>query len=97
MNEGKWVYFEFQEMSKSGKTERYTVRSKQGNLYIGEVRWNAPWRKYAFFPYNDTLYEQDCLRDIAKLLDELMQERKQNSLQDYLQVVIGEDSLGRWK
>lgn len=38
------------------------------------VKWYGGWRKYAFFPYADTLFEQDCLRDIAKMLDEVTEE-----------------------
>lgn len=74
--EGKWVWFEFIEMSESGKTERYIVRAKQGNVMLGDIRWFAGWRKYAFFPYADRVFEQDCLRDIALFLEQLMEARQ---------------------
>jgi hypothetical protein len=32
---------------------------------LGEVRWFGRWRKYGFFPAPDTVFEQDCLREIA--------------------------------
>lgn len=51
--------------SPSGKTAIYSVSAKDGGATLGAVRWYAPWRKYAFFPRPETLYEQDCLRDIA--------------------------------
>lgn len=38
-----------------------------GNL-LGVIRWHAPWRKYAFFPEDGTLFEQDCLQDLSQTL-----------------------------
>lgn len=32
---------------------------------LGEIKFVGGWRRFAFFPYGNTLYEQDCLRDIA--------------------------------
>ena len=32
---------------------------------LGQVRWFGRWRKYAFFPAMNTVYEQTCLRDLA--------------------------------
>ena len=60
-----WIEFLIEGTSASGKTAIYTVAPKEGGVALGTVRWYAPWRKYAFFPSPDTLYEQDCLRDIA--------------------------------
>lgn len=45
------------------KTKRFRVQS--GSAQLGEIRFYSRWRKYAFFPYEGTLYEEDCLRDIA--------------------------------
>lgn len=61
----KWIEFLAAGASPSGKTAKYAVRAKDGDALLGVVRWFAPWRKYAFFPQPETLYEQDCLRDIA--------------------------------
>lgn len=74
MPEGKWVYLEFIEQSKSGKTEVHMVHSKQGNLMLGMIKWEGPWRGYAFFPFDNTLYEQRCLRDIAGFIETLNRE-----------------------
>ena len=60
-----WIEFLVEGTSPSGITSIFTVAPKQGGGALGTVRWYAPWRKYAFFPRPDTLYEQDCLRDIA--------------------------------
>lgn len=68
---GKWIVIEFCSMSKSGKTALYDVFPKGSDSSIGSVGWHAPWRRYAFFPLPGTLYEQDCLRDIADALEGL--------------------------
>jgi hypothetical protein len=70
----------FKGHSASGKTRVYEVDTKDEiRVCLGEVRWYAPWRKYAFFPDPDTLYEQDCLRDIAEFLEGLMIERRERA------------------
>lgn len=32
---------------------------------LGAVLFYPRWRRYVFQPYSNTLYEHDCLRDIA--------------------------------
>lgn len=73
--QGKWIYINFLSKSKSGKTNIYQVMADTG-YYLGDIKWKASWRKYAFFPESDTLYEQDCLRDIAKFLEEQKTRKK---------------------
>jgi len=67
---GKWIYIDFFCYSKSGKTEIYQVMSDRGE-HLGDIKWFAPWRKYAFFPESNTLYEGDCLGDIVRFLESL--------------------------
>lgn len=45
---------------------------------IGEVRFYPQWRKYAFFPYQNTLFETDCLRDIATFCEERTREWRES-------------------
>ena len=66
----RWIEFMSLGTSPSGKTERWGVLAKQGGAVLGEVRWFGRWRRYAFFPFGDTVFERDCLRDIATFLDE---------------------------
>ena len=68
--QGKWIYADYLCPSKSGKTKIYQVMADTGT-HLGDIKWYAPWRKYAFFPEPDTIYEQDCLRDIAGFLEKL--------------------------
>lgn len=63
----KWIKFDLQN-TPSRKTKVWVVWSSkedfEGNE-LGQVRFYPQWRKYAFFPTAQTLFEQDCLRDIA--------------------------------
>ena len=70
----KWIYFQL--VKDSGKTKTYAVFAKEGNAALGTVKWYSSWRKYAFFPEGGSLFEKDCLNDIASFLDELMLSRK---------------------
>lgn len=54
--------------SKSGKTSIWPVQTGVG-FSLGEVRWQSRWRTYAFFPDRETVFEQSCLRKIAKFCE----------------------------
>jgi hypothetical protein len=71
-----WIEFTEVERSPSGKTRRWNVTSREGGGLIGAVQWHAPWRKYCFFPRDQTVFEEDCLRDIAKFIEAATLEHK---------------------
>ena len=77
----KWVRFDLAGQQKP-KTQVYDVSTKDdkgdGDGYheMGQVRWWGPFRRYSFFPHQGTLFESQCLRDIAAFCDWLMAERK---------------------
>lgn len=60
----KWLKFEDGGLSKSGKTKVWNVCTLEGQI-LGRIGWFGGWRKYSFYPGSDTVFEQDCLRDIA--------------------------------
>lgn len=64
----KWIIAVSAGTSPSGKTRIWQIESKRSAL-LGDVRWYGPWRKYAFFPEANTIFEQDCLRDIADFIE----------------------------
>lgn len=59
----KWIDFEF--MGSTGKTKCWQVVTKDRTHSLGSVHWFGRWMQYAFFPIADTVYERQCLRDIA--------------------------------
>ncbi len=74
----KWLTFSEPMASKSGKTSIWALYSGKddSDLWIGEIKWFSRWRRYAFFPDRDTIYEQDCLRDIAQFCEDKTREHK---------------------
>lgn len=66
---GFHIYIRELGVSKSGKTLIWGVVT-ENNEILGQVKWFGRWRKYAFFPKSNTLYEQDCLRDIADFCED---------------------------
>lgn len=47
------------------KTNRWQVRNKFDNSYLGQVKRFGRWRQYCFFPHAETVFERSCLRVIA--------------------------------
>lgn len=72
----KWITIEDAGFSDSGKTRVWKVRVKDGVGIIGMVEWYAPWRRYVFAPSDQTVYEQDCLRDIAAFVEQATADHK---------------------
>jgi hypothetical protein len=67
---GRWVSFQLEDRRAGAKTDVWNVWSlKTPPFHLGRVKWFSSWRKYAFFPTSQTLYEQDCLRDIAGFIE----------------------------
>lgn len=77
----KWLDFKLTPRPEGRKTDIYEVWNKEYNELLGRVSWHGPWRKYSFFPIGKQLvFESDCLSDIAKFMDELMEKRKSEKL-----------------
>lgn len=73
----KWI--EIKEIANDGKkTKRFWVKPKDSDDTLGYISWYGRWRKYCFFPNGDTVYEWDCLRDIADFIEQETQEYKEN-------------------
>ena len=70
----KWV--DFREVDPKPKTRVFLVLQKDTSGVLGRVSWWGPWRRYAFFPEVGTLYESQCLHDIAAFCDWLMDEHR---------------------
>lgn len=60
--------------SDSGKTSIFDVFS--GDQMLGEIRWYAPWRRYCFYPKDNTLFDRNCLLEVIAMIDQQMQARR---------------------
>ena len=58
------------------KTKTVVVRTRRSANMLGTIKWFANWRKYTFVPEPDTLYDSNCLHDIAEQCGLLTTERK---------------------
>ena len=48
------------------KTDVWLVQTDGGGADLGEVKWAAGWRCYAFFPLASTLFDSKCLEETAE-------------------------------
>jgi hypothetical protein len=51
------------------KTNIWQVYTSDGTQTLGFIKWFGAWRKYCYFPFADTVYEQDCLRRISEFIE----------------------------
>lgn len=67
----KYIEFvEYKDEFTSKKTKYWQVNNKQSGIQIGSIKWATNFRKYAFHPYDATIYDASCLEEIAKFLKE---------------------------
>ena len=64
----KWIKIE-KLASGDRKTNIFEVWNILDKCSLGLIKWKANWRKYAFFPYPASYFEQVCLRDIAEFIE----------------------------
>lgn len=58
------------------KTKTWMVESNESGCVLGWIAWYSQWRTYGFFPDADTVFEEDCLRDIADFCERKTIEHK---------------------
>jgi len=58
-----------------GKTTRIIITSKRHLGVLGEVKWFGRWRCYAFFPDEQTIWNDECLNDVKECIRRLHEER----------------------
>ncbi len=63
--------------SDSGLTSIWEVTSAHTGIALGSVKWYSPWRRYAFYP-TPSLFDADCLQEIAAFLTSQMVSRTQD-------------------
>lgn len=72
---GKWIRFDL--LDSTGKTNRWQVVTLDGSVVLGSVHWFGRWRGYAFFPLIGTVFEHQCLRDIADFCEHKTKEHRE--------------------
>lgn len=65
----QWMYA----IRESGQPDRprWKVLTIDGDSEVGEIRWEARWNHYAFFPTYTGGYTENCLKPIRELCRKL--------------------------
>lgn len=64
------------------RTSTWSIFNRYENTKIGTISWFGRWRKYAFHPGNDTVFEEVCLREIAEFCERKTTEHCQKRAQE---------------
>lgn len=78
----EYIHIECVGKSTTGKTQVFTVKTIASQKMLGVIKWYAPWRQYAFYPENATLFNQDCLELISSSLVKINRAHRENLRQE---------------
>lgn len=73
--ESKYLYFELAD-KQNPSTWIVNVFADDGDILLGQVRYYAHWRQYAFYPNEGTVYEKTCLYDITEFVKIINEQQK---------------------
>jgi hypothetical protein len=69
-----WIEF-IETRPRNRKTKVVQVRSIHFSALMGAIKWHSPWRQYAFFPADGSMWTPECMEAIAAYIEGLMAER----------------------
>lgn len=69
-------YIRFELIEKKAKTNIYSIINISGNYSLGEIKWYSAWRQYCLIPYEDTIWNTDCLKEVENFIRKLMNDRR---------------------
>ena len=72
------VYIQMVLIKEGKKTNVWEIRTiEECPTPLGYIKWYSSWRKYCFFPLEETIYCPKCLKSIAEFIEnEMLQRRK---------------------
>ena len=75
----KWILIALAAEAVTGRTgdnsHAWLVLTKKRQM-LGSIIWYGPFGKYSFQPTENSIYECDCLRDIAQFCEDQTAARK---------------------
>lgn len=74
--ETSYIVITFFSESPSGKTKVWEVTTADKQYILGYIKWFGSWRKYAFHPQPNTVFEHKCLTDIAAFCEEQSKQKR---------------------
>jgi len=66
-----YKHIHFVKVGEKPRTSAWEIRNNKTGSVIGEISWYATWRQYCTMPKGGTVFNNQCLRDIAGFLDKL--------------------------
>jgi hypothetical protein len=69
-------YLDFRLTRDTGKTQVYSVDSRNHGDQLGVIKWYGPWRQYVMETQSGVVWNNGCLRDIIGFIEGLMRERR---------------------
>lgn len=79
MKTGPFVEFTEDTSIRSLLTKKWKVSAKNSlGFSLGVVKWWPAWRRYCFFPCKDTVYDANCLWEIADFCSRMTGEQKED-------------------
>lgn len=58
------------------KTKIFEVVTKDRTGLLGQIKWYSQWRKYVFYPTSTTLFDSECLTELAEVCHTKTEEHK---------------------
>lgn len=74
--ETKYLIFVDLQARPEMRTRIWAIKPKTGGI-IGQIRWFSSWRQYALFPTQNSVFERQCLRDIADFCERKTKEHRE--------------------
>lgn len=83
----KWIEFRLVQRYPERRTDQWEVITTSSCETVGLVKWFGRWRAYAFFPNPETVYERQCLRDIADFCEKETYKHREKHADNYVKLV----------
>lgn len=61
----------YKETIEGRKTPIYSLESVYDKVFLGEVKWYGPWRRYCFYPCDNTVWDVKCLEELENLMKDI--------------------------
>lgn len=74
----KWITIDILTPTPGRKTQQWSVNTT-GGTRLGIIQWLPAWRCYSYFPAPSTIYEEECMREIADFCERATNNHKGKS------------------
>ncbi len=64
----KGKYFYIQKEERPGRKTPILRVTNNSGAHLGEIKWYGAWRKFCFFPANETIWDDKCLEDLVSFV-----------------------------